>query len=494
MSDRPSSPADFISDLDEALRSVQALQIDLGYQQAQAALQTLIQNLRLTEREQEDFGDELHRLVALQSRLEQDRVQIVVFGMVGRGKSSLLNALLGQPVFETGAIHGITQSAQASTWRISREAIAHSPQDNSSQDGGIQDNGIQEICRVSVPSGQGQAYIEVVDTPGIDEVGGEAREHLARQLAQQADLILFVVAGDLTQVEYRALSVLRDASKPMLLVFNKIDQYPPSDRQAIYAMIRDQRVRDLLSPDEIVMTAANPSVRRAVRQADGSLTIHMVAGEPQVDDLKLRILEILDREGKSLVALNSLLYADSVNEAIVRRKLEIRDRSANEVIWKAAIAKATAVALNPITAVDLLGGAIVDVVMILSLSRLYGIPMTQQGAVQLLQKIALGVGGISASELLITFGLGSLKGIMGLAAPVTGGLSLGPYLPVAIAQASVAGVSSYSIGQISKVYLAHGATWGEAGPKAVIQDILASLDEQSILNRIKTELLEKLRA
>ena len=102
------------------------------------------------------------------------------------------------------------------------------------------------------------------------------------------------------------------------------------------------------------------------------------------------------------------------------------------------------------------------------------------------------MGGISASELLATLGLSSLKGVLGLTIPITGGLSLAPYLSVAIAQASVAGVSSYAIGQVTKTYLANGASWGEQSPKAVVQKILDSLDEASILSRIKSELKTKL--
>ncbi len=71
---------------------------------------------------------------------------------------------------------------------------------------------------------------------------------------------------------------------------------------------------------------------------------------------------------------------------------------------------------------------------------------------------------------------------------------MAPYLSVAITQASVAGVSSYGIGQVAKTYLANGATWGPDGPKAVVSRILASLDETSILNRIKAELVAKLGA
>ena len=132
------------------------------------------------------------------------------------------------------------------------------------------------------------------------------------------------------------------------------------------------------------------------------------------------------------------------------------------------------------------------VALVLTLSKLYGIQMTQQGAVSLLKRIALCMGGLTASELVANLGLSSLKGLLGLSAPATGGLSLGAYFSVALTQASVAGVSSYGIGQVTKAYLANGASWGPAGPKAVVDQILSSLDEDSILNRLKDELRAKL--
>ncbi|MFM7615272.1 MAG: YcjF family protein, partial [Synechococcales cyanobacterium] len=127
------------------------------------------------------------------------------------------------------------------------------------------------------------------------------------------------------------------------------------------------------------------------------------------------------------------------------------------------------------------------------LSKLYGIEMTQSGAVKLLQKIALSMGGIGVSELLANLGLSGLKTILGLSATATAGITLGPYVSVAITQAGVAGVSSYGIGQVTKAYLANGATWGPEGPKAVVTNILSNLDETSILNRIKEELLSKIQ-
>lgn len=478
-SDLPNSgenPLNWEEELDSAIFTFDDIQAELNYKQARTALQNLVGHLDLTQEEKNGLETEIADLETMLSKLERMVVQIAAFGMVGRGKSSLLNALVGQPVFETGPLHGVTRNAQTASWSITEEAIGET----------------ERALRVTL-SGTGQSQVELIDTPGLDEVDGETRTALAQQVAKQADLILFVISGDMTKVEHEALAQLREAGKPILLVFNKVDQYPEADRMAIYEKIRDERVRELLSPDEIVMAAASPLVRTMVHRPDGTRGVQVRTGTAQVEELKLKILEILHREGKALVALNTMLYADNVNEQLVQRKLNIRDTSANQLIWKAVITKAMAIALNPVTVIDILSGAVIDIVLILGLSKLYGIPMTEAGAVKLLQTIAFSMGGITASELLANLGLSSLKTLLGLSAPATGGASLGAYVSVALTQAGVAGVSCYGLGYVTKAYLANGASWGPDGPKAVISKILGTLDEGSILNRIKDELRLKIK-
>src|SRR5262249_13802869 len=157
-------------------------------------------------------------------------IEIAAFGMVSRGKSSVLNALLGHEAFQTGATHGTTRSKSEKPW----ESVSLSG------------------------TGPDAAKLVLVDTPGIDEVGGEVREALARDVARHADLILFVVSGDMQRREFDALSGLREAQKPIILVFNQIDRYPDADRDQIYDKIKDERVRHLVRPDDVVMTAARP--------------------------------------------------------------------------------------------------------------------------------------------------------------------------------------------------------------------------------------------
>ncbi|MEM8637293.1 MAG: GTP-binding protein [Cyanobacteria bacterium P01_G01_bin.54] len=467
-----------LADFDQTLLDIAAIQGELHYKQAQDALRNLVGQLDLTPAEQQGLETELNQLSRTLDKLDRSLIQIAAFGMVGRGKSSVLNALLGEAVFEVGPLHGVTRTIADANWSITRETqtIAN-----------------ETVQRATI-AGLQDAQIQLVDTPGIDEVNGEAREALAKQVAQQSDLLLFVIAGDITQVEYNALEQLRDQGKPMILVFNKIDQYPEADRQAIYDKLCNDRVRELISPNEIVCVAAAPLITVSLRDEQGQTRRQRQRGEPEILELKLKILEILHREGKSLIALNTMLYADTLNSQLLAHKLEIRAQLSDPMIWRAVMTKAAAIALNPVTVLDLLTGAVIDVALILSLSRLYGLTLTQQGAITLLRQIALGMGGITLGDVLTSLGLSSLKSALGAAAPLTGGASLTPYISVAIAQASVAGVTTYAIAQVTRTYLVNGADWGPEGPKTVIRKILDSLDEQSILHRIRAELTERLYA
>jgi hypothetical protein len=459
------------TELDQVVAELSQIQTELRYQQSQETLRDFLQRLDLSPREQMGLEKEIVGLEKMLYRLEQMTLQIAVFGMVGRGKSSVLNALLGQSLFETGPLHGVTRSVQRACWQ-QKQVVP------------TEETGLMRLT-VTEP---GQSSIEVVDTPGLDEVDGDTRQQMAQELAKQADLLLFVVSGDMTHLECEAFTTLHQTGKPMILVFNKVDQYSPADRETIYATLRDRRVQGILAPQNIVMTAADPVVTEAHPQEDGEWLTRTGRGTPQVDDLKLKILEILQREGKALVALNSMLYAREVNDKVVRRKLSIRDRAARDLIWQSTLTKAIAVALNPVTVADVLGGMVVDVAMVAGLSRLYGIPMTTQGITGLLRTILLGMGGISASGLLTSLGLGSIKSLLGLSAAPTGGLSLAPYVPVALTQGAIAGLACYAVGHIAREYLANGASWGEDSPQEVIARILDSLDETSILTRIKHEL------
>ncbi|WP_310426680.1 GTP-binding protein [Chamaesiphon sp. VAR_48_metabat_135_sub] len=454
--------------LASTIEGFNTIQSEQNYQKAQNSLRQILVNLDLSQRERTGLESEIAELSNMLIKLDRSVFQVAVFGLVGRGKSSLLNALIGQEIFQAGALHGVTQERQQVVWEV--------------------DNWQDEFDLDKDTPATLQEAIEFIDTPGIDEVAGEERQRLAHEIASGVDLILFMIAGDITELELQTLSQLRAAGKPILLVFNKVDRYPDRDKLAIYAKIRDERVKEILSPNEIIMVAAAPVAMRAERREDGSMGVSYHPGKPQVAELKWRIVEILQREGKSLAALNAMLAADRIQKHLIDRKMDSRDEAANDIIWQSVMTKAIAIALNPITAADIIAGTAIDIAMIIRLSKFYGIAMTRSGANGLLQTMAMGMGGLTISEFVANLGLSGIKGLLAILAPATGGISIAPYTAIALTQASIAGVSTYTIGQVTKTYLANGASWGDNSPKSVITQILDTIDKHSIVDRIKQEL------
>ena len=410
---------------------------------------------------------ELEVLKSNLDKLDQSVIRIAAFGLVSRGKSAVVNALLGQKILQTGPLNGVTQWPKSVRW---------------------------------TPNNDGKVQVELIDTPGLDEIEGETRTLMAFEVAHSADLILFVVSGDITRTEYQALCELRQTQKPLILVFNKIDLYPDQDREAIYRQLqqlgtgspKDRRLQKILSEDEIVMVAAEPApLEVRVEWQNGEVTYEWEMPPPQVDELKQKILKMLNREGRSLLAVNALIQARNAESAIAKKTLDLRRSEAEELIWRFAQYKALAVALNPIGVMDIFGGAIADLALIRSLSRLYGLPMTSYEAGKLWRKIIVSSGGLLLGELASSalLGLGkSASAIVSFDSPS----SITTYASSAIAQAGIAGYGAYTVGHAAQVYLEQGCTWGSQGPSTVIEDILNQVEPDTILYRLRQELGQNL--
>ncbi|MFI5459363.1 MAG: DUF697 domain-containing protein [Isosphaerales bacterium] len=443
---------------------------DETVERARESLEATLSSLKLTPEEEAALAPELSQLRDLGRKLDESTIEIAAFGMVSRGKSSVLNALMGRDVFEVGVTHGTTIARAAQRWQH------------------------DEAGRPGLEGAQ----LVVVDTPGIDEVGGEVREVLARDVARHADLILFVVSGDMQRREVEALTELREVHKPIILVFNQVDRYPELDRDQIHAKIKDERVKHLIRPDDVVMTAARPDAYKVkIQLPDGTTQVQWERPAPLIEPLKARILDVLEREGKALVALNTLLIAGDLHAEIVARKVRIRDDAANRLIWNFALATGAAVALNPIPIVDIAGGLAVDVGMIVALSNVYGIPLTRRTAVSLVRDMMLALGAMGAVGVvgrLVASGIkSSLAGVTvlsgGLAAPLT---ALG-YGVFGLYQAAAAASTSYILGQSAKTYLSQGCQWGPRGIKTVIQQIIAEAKADSVIDRLRDDLKKRLK-
>ncbi len=289
----------------------------------------------------------LQKIHNLQTKLKHNIFEIAVLGLASCGKTTILNGLQGKKNWITSPLHGTTTDLNTG---FNLEAIA-------------------------LKSNSPKVLIRLIDTPGLDEVGGETRAEIAIQAAHQADLILFITAGDLTRQELEIISQLKQAYKPILLVFNKIDLYPQSDRQLIYEALQDQELQALISPNEIIFTSAEPLARRVRFQSIGKSDdkFEEIWEKPSTDIkvLKQKILDLLNQDGKSLLAINAVRSLIEIHRNYIQTDLD-RFLSQRTLASGIFILKAIAILISPFPVLGFILSTLIDSSLILGASRFWG--------------------------------------------------------------------------------------------------------------------------
>ncbi|MAT69517.1 MAG: GTP-binding protein [Planctomycetaceae bacterium] len=401
------------------------------------------------------LAGDLDQLARMSDKLAAGRVEIAVFGEISTGKSAVINALLGEQKAAVNVRGGWTKDVWHASWSSAGYVLP----------------------------GFGASELVLVDTPGLNEVDGAARGEMAHAAADQADLVLFVTDSDLNEIEYRALTELAASHKPLILVLNKSDLYRPQELEDLLAQFRGPRLAKLVSPENVVTTAADPrEVEYVIESANGSTRSEWRKPAPKVEELRLRILEMLQADGKSLLALNAAMFAADKTDRMHALRVQLREAEANRVIWSFAVTKSLAVAINPVAVADVLGGMAVDATMIVTLGRIYGIPISRKNAHTLAISIAKSAGLVSVFEAVVSWASSALKAL-------TGGLSTAISQ---VPQGAAAGYGSYIVGQAARFYFQHGASWGDEGAKHVVSQILANTDKKSVIEQLKDEIRGKI--
>lgn len=412
------------------------------------SLQGLIDDPKTPNSVRQSLRSELDTVRALIDKLDAGHIHLSVFGRVSVGKSSLLNALIGDAQrFAVGPLHGVTRQAETAHWE-------------------------------QAPGGG----VSVFDTPGIDEIDGAARAQIARDVCARSDLVLFVCDGDLTALERQAVAELAAQQRPLLIVLNKADRYTANERDHLLARIREH-VADWVSPQRVLLAQANPAPQTVIQQAaDGSETESQRPREADVAALQATLWTILEQEGQALAAVGAGLFAGQVSDEIAQRMAALKRDAADRIVRGYCLAKGVAVALNPVPVADLAAAAALDVGLVAHLSRVYGLPITRHEAGKLVTvifgQLALLMGAVWAMHAVSS----ALKGLSaGLSTAVT-----------AIAQGSVAWYATYVVGQVAKQYFVAGKSWGPGGPKRAVQAVLDTVDKESVLRDARRALKSRL--
>lgn len=394
---KPKVPAAKVEAAEETLR---ALRQQVSQIQDEVARQALISRSR-----------------EIEASLSRGNVEVVVFGTGSAGKTSLINALVGRMAGQVGAPMGTTEVGE--TYILKLKGL--------------------------------DREILITDTPGILEAGiaGTQREELARQLATEADLLLFVLDNDLRKSEYEPLRTLAEIGKRSLVVFNKTDLYPDSDKETIIARLR-QRVKGIVSSMDVVAIAANP---QEVTLESGD----KFQPEPDIMPLIRRMAALLRAEGKDLIADNILLQSQRLGEEAHKLIDAQRRRQADKVVERFQWIGAGVIAVTPLPVVDLLATAAVNAQMVIEIGKIYGTELNIERGRELAMSLAKT--------------LASLGIVAGAIKLVTTALQLN--IATFLVGKAIQGVSAAYLTRIAGKsfieYFRHDQDWGDGGMAEVVQ-------------------------
>ena len=330
-------------------------------------------------------------LARFDDKRRQHKLEIVAFGTISSGKSSLLNALAGRDVFATDAKGGTTIRRSETPWP-----------------------GLQNVT--------------LVDTPGLGEVDGEERAALSAQAALDADVVLMTVDGPLRDVEHELLERLGQMEKRVLVCLNKEDWYGDEERRRLLGQLREQAA-PVAAAEDVVAVRARPAARARVRVLpDGTQAEEQVPVAADISPLADRLLQVVRGEGESLLLANLLLQSRGLVEEARTRVRQALDRRAWQIVERYTWGAAGAAALSPFPLVDLAAGCAISSKMVVDLARVYRQDVDVDAAVKLLGELGknlIAILGASAATPAVASVVASLLKSVPGAGTIAGGLLQG---------------------------------------------------------------------
>jgi len=349
-----------------------------------------VRELQEDESLDDKLREELDPLVdRVEAKTENQTLEIVAFGTISSGKSSLLNALVGRDVFTTDAKGGTTTQRNEIPW-------------------------------------PGENKVRLIDTPGLGEIEGLDRHITAAKAAKDADIVLLVVDGPLRQSEFGLLEQLAKMEKRVLICLNKEDWYGENERERLRRQIIEQ-TEGLVNPEDVLAVRSRPTSRTRVRVAAGGEQIEEQVDVPaNIEPLAHRMMAIVRKDGRDLLLGNLLLQSRGLVEEAKRRVEAGLDRRAWQIVERYTWGAGGAAALSPFPVVDLAAGCAISTKMVVELAHVYRQKMTAETAAQLLGQMGkhlVGVLGVSVAAPAVTAAVASmLKTVPGVGTVAGGAL------------------------------------------------------------------------
>ena len=204
---------------------------------------------------------ELKRTEDLIDKIENQKITISVIGQFKRGKSMLVNSILGDKILPIGivpvtaVVTTIEHGERAATVRFDNGIIKEIPFEDMSDYINEQSNsdnhlGVRQVAVYS-PSDFLEGGITLVDTPGVGSVHQKNTDE-AYAFVKESDAVIFMLSVDspINQIEVEFLKNAKEFASKFYFVVNKIDTIDEDDLKEYVDYCRDL-IKRLMEVDSI---------------------------------------------------------------------------------------------------------------------------------------------------------------------------------------------------------------------------------------------------
>ncbi|HPP01781.1 MAG TPA: dynamin family protein [bacterium] len=279
--------------------------------------------------------DDIQQLSQLKNRLEEGRFHLAVVGQFKRGKSSILNALLGEEILPTSvvpltAIPTFIAAGNQPSVRISfqdqrppEECAVKSAQDISAvlsrfvtENENPQNRKGVEKAEVFYPAPLLREGVVLIDTPGIGSTFKHNTETTI-QFLPQCDAAMFLVSADppITEVELQFLKLVHTKIPHLFFLFNKVDYLNESEKQHALAFLRKVLAGQIGLPES---TPVFPVSARRGFQARQSRDAGLWK-DSGLETIESHLLQFLVREKHNVLRGSVLRKASEILAGILMR-------------------------------------------------------------------------------------------------------------------------------------------------------------------------------
>jgi len=255
------------------------------------------------------------RARAIIGRLRADLFNLAVVGQFKRGKTTLINALLGRDLLPAAVVpltsvvtiieHGVTEGVIVHFIDgSSRETAACELTDYVTERGNASNRRGVSAAVVRLPCPLLSTGLRIIDTPGVGSVHTHNTE-TAYAFIPHVDAAVFLVTADppVSQAELQFLHDLRKEVERIFFVQNKIDQVAPEDRRESLDFSRAQ-LASALGENEVRMFSLSARDALAAKLTGNAQSLE----ESGLGEFEVALAEFI-RSEKSETAVSAALHA-----------------------------------------------------------------------------------------------------------------------------------------------------------------------------------------